>query len=311
MPVDNKERVAILLCTFNGEAHLSRQLDSILAQEHRKWVIYASDDGSTDRTLSILQDYREKIGGERLVLLQGPRAGYAENFMSMLRNPLVVGDYYAFSDQDDCWDACKLARALAWMRQQFGNTAALYCGRTRLIDDDERPIGYSPLFARRPAFRNALTQSLAGGNTMLLNGAAHALLARTPAGMRVTSHDWWAYLLVTACGGRVHYDAYPTIGYRQHGANLIGSNAGLWARLGRLKYMLEGNYREWNDINLAGLREFEALMTQENLRLTVLFQLARRAGLLRRLWSLVRAGFYRQTFAGNVGMMLAVALRRF
>jgi len=311
MSVERNQRVAILLCTFNGERYLSRQLDSIAMQEHRDWVIYVSDDGSTDTTQALLSSYRSRLGEDRLVILEGPRAGYAANFMSLLGAPVVSGDYYAFCDQDDCWDSDKLSRALEWMSTQPESVPLLYCGRTRLMNNDEQTIGFSPLFRREPSFRNALTQSLAGGNTMLINAKAHALMALTPPDLRVQSHDWWAYLLVTACGGRVCYDAHPSLGYRQHGENLIGSNAGMRDRIARLKHMLVGNYREWNDANLALLQPFDANLTQENSRVLALFKDMRGGSVFKRLVSLMRGGFYRQTLAGNVGMVLAVALRRF
>lgn len=311
MPAVRNERVAILLATFNGERHLSRQLDSILMQDHRNWVVYASDDGSSDRTLSILREFQAKAGSDRLVLLKGPQAGYAANFMSLLYRPSVRGDFYAFCDQDDWWEPNKLSRALEWARQQPAGRPALYCGRTWLIDDDGRSVGYSPLFKRRPGFRNALAQSLAGGNTMLLNAATRELMMQVPAGLPVTSHDWWAYLVVSGCGGNVHYDAVPTVGYRQHDGNLIGSNAGIRARLDRLKKMLWGSYRGWNDTNLAGLDALEARLTQDNRSVLGLFKSVRNAWILKRLWSLVRSRIYRQTWAGNLGMVLAVMLRRF
>lgn len=311
MSAVRNERVAILLATFNGERHLSRQLDSILGQDHRDWVVFASDDGSSDRTLSILREFQAKAGADRLVLLQGPQAGYAANFMSLLRRSSVTGDFYAFCDQDDCWEPNKLSRALAWARQQPADRPALYCGRTRLIDDEGQSTGYSPLFARKPGFSNALAQSLAGGNTMLLNTAARALMTLPPEGLAVTSHDWWAYLVVAGCGGSVHYDAVPTVGYRQHEGNLIGSNAGMRSRLDRLQKMLGGSYKSWNDINLIGLDALETKLTQDNRSILALFKGVRGAWFLKRLWSLRRSGIYRQTTAGNLGMVLAVMLRRF
>ncbi|HUY02482.1 MAG TPA: glycosyltransferase family 2 protein [Rhodocyclaceae bacterium] len=303
--------MAILLATFNGERHLSRQLDSVLMQDHQNWVIFASDDGSSDRTLSILDEFRAKAGPDRLVLLKGPQAGYAANFVSLLHRPSVTGDFYAFCDQDDWWEPNKLSRALEWARQQPADIPALYCGRTRLIDVDERSAGYSQLFMRKPGFRNALAQSLAGGNTMLLNAATRELMMQAPEGLPVTSHDWWAYLVVTGCGGNVHYDAVPTVGYRQHEGNLIGSNAGVRSRLDRLKKMLWGSYKIWNDINLTGLDALETKLTQDNRRILALFKDVRSTWVLKRLWSLARSGIYRQTMAGNLGMVLAVMLRRF
>lgn len=51
-------KVAILLCTFHGEKYLSEQLDSIAAQTHGNWEIWASDDGSSDATHQILLKYQ-------------------------------------------------------------------------------------------------------------------------------------------------------------------------------------------------------------------------------------------------------------
>jgi glycosyltransferase involved in cell wall biosynthesis len=306
MSAQLNEHVAILLSTFNGEEHLARQLDSILAQQHRHWTVYASDDGSTDATLRILQDYRVRCGADRMVIVQGPRAGYADNFMSLVRSAQVTGDFFAFCDQDDCWDPDKLARALDWMRRQPTGIPALYCGRTRLIDADDRMIGYSPLFSRAPGFRNALVQSLAGGNTMLLNAAARELMAQSAGS--VISHDWWAYLVVSGCGGTVYYDAHPAIGYRQHEDNLIGSAAGVRSRLQRLKSMLEGSYEGWNAINLPALRALEQHLSPESLTTLAMFERARRVGLVGRLSLLLRARLYRQTFAGDLALLLAALL---
>lgn len=81
-------KVAILLSTYNGERFLVEQLDSLLAQTHRDWIIYASDDGSIDSTLAILREYQQRVGEERFFIFNGPRQGFAKNFMSLVKNPL-------------------------------------------------------------------------------------------------------------------------------------------------------------------------------------------------------------------------------
>ena len=78
-------KVAILLCTYNGAEYLSAQLDSLVAQTHKDWVIYVSDDGSSDATLDILKRYQSELGEKRLVILGGPRQGFAKNFMSLVK----------------------------------------------------------------------------------------------------------------------------------------------------------------------------------------------------------------------------------
>ena len=55
-------KVAILLATYNGEKYLRAQLDSLYAQSYRDWKLYVNDDGSTDGTLTILQEYAQSYG---------------------------------------------------------------------------------------------------------------------------------------------------------------------------------------------------------------------------------------------------------
>jgi hypothetical protein len=56
------------------------------------------------------------------------------------------------------------------------------------------------LFVFPPSFRNALVQSIAGGNTMVFNVALKRLIENAGP-LDVPSHDWWVYILVTGSGG--------------------------------------------------------------------------------------------------------------
>ncbi len=127
--------------------------------------------------------------------MPGPSRGFAENFRSLLTSSDVAADYFAFADQDDVWDKDKLSRAIGPVRETATETPALYCSRTRLVDESGQPIGFSPLFTRRPGFRNALVQSIAGGNTMVMNRAALSILAQSAQRTSPSrSPDWWTYL---------------------------------------------------------------------------------------------------------------------
>jgi len=50
-------KVAVLLSTYNGEKFLAEQLDSLLAQSHKNFILVVRDDDSCDRTVSILENY--------------------------------------------------------------------------------------------------------------------------------------------------------------------------------------------------------------------------------------------------------------
>jgi hypothetical protein len=56
---DDRRTVTILLCTLNGERFLAEQLASLERQTFENWKLIASDDGSTDRTKSILRCFPE------------------------------------------------------------------------------------------------------------------------------------------------------------------------------------------------------------------------------------------------------------
>lgn len=303
-------RVAVLLSTFNGAPFLREQLDSLTQQTHQNWVIFASDDGSSDATLAILSEYQQNLGQDRLVIFAGPRKGFSANFLSLLKRPELDADYYAYCDQDDIWEADKLERGVRWCETVTTTQPALFCGRTRLIDEAGRPIGYSPLFSEPPSFRNALVQSIAGGNTMLFNAAARALLMKTHDGDQIISHDWWTYLVVAGCGGIVHYESIPTIDYRQHGRNLIGSNSGFKDRIVRLRKLLAGTFKDWNDANLKAMRAVQGQLSNDSQQALALFEQARKSTLFKRLFLISRSGVYRQTLLGNLGLTAAAILQR-
>lgn len=306
----SSEQVAILLSTYNGATYLPEQLDSLVAQTHTAWTVYASDDGSSDQTLDVLRQFQERLGPERLVILKGPQRGFAANFLSLLARAEVQARYFAFCDQDDLWMPDRLERGLRWMRQHPQDKPALFCSRTQLVDAHGHPLGMSPEFRRLPCFENALVQSIAGGNTMLINAHARDLLRQTRLSDHIVSHDWWAYIVVSGCGGSVGYDPVPTIGYRQHGNNIIGSNNSFRDRLVRLRKLLHGTFRSWTDYNLQALSPFRARLTSENRSRLELFEQGRRAPLWKRLKLIHDSGVHRQTLLGNLGLTAAAILQR-
>lgn len=303
-------RIAILMCTYNGAVFLREQLDSFGKQSYTNWTLYVSDDASTDETRSILSDYQHRWGKDRVIIFNGPCKGFAENFMSLIKRPEVKGDYFAFSDQDDIWFCDKLERALASLQRATFHEPALYCSRTRLVNSVGTVIGMSPMFLKPPSFQNALVQSLAGANTMLINQAARNLLLQVPENAPLVAHDWLAYLLVTGCGGRVIYDTEPCLDYRQHGGNLIGANASVLDRLKRLREMLSGRFFEWTDANLKVLNGMSSYLSVKNRDVLVCLTAARSSSLFKRVNAYRKAGLYRQTLQGNLSLYLAVCIRK-
>ncbi|WP_296742878.1 glycosyltransferase family 2 protein [Mesorhizobium sp.] len=302
--------MAVLMATKDGEAFLGEQLQSLLDQSWPLLDLWVSDDGSVDGTRSIVEAWRPRWTRGSVTLVDGPRKGFAANFRSMIVDPRLDADYYAFCDQDDIWEPDRLESAIRWMKAQGGDKPLLFCSRTATISEDGAPAGYSPLFSRPPSFRNALVQSIAGGNTMLLNRSARDLLAKASARAEFVSHDWWAYLIVTAAGGSVRYEPRPLVRYRQHGANLVGANVSWKARLSRLGRLFKGQFAVWTDSNLAGLAANRDLITRDAAHCLGMFIRARKGSVLRRFSLLGKSGVYRQTLMGTLGLYLAFLWRR-
>lgn len=305
-----ERRVAILLCTCQGQRFLAEQLDSIGRQTHAHWSIIASDDGSTDDTLNILERYRARWGTEKLQITHGPRRGFVANFLSLACRGAIHADYFAFCDQDDIWAAHKLERAVRWLDTVPAGTPAMYGSRTRAIDAQGRPMGLSRRFNRPPAFRNALVQSIAGGNTIVFNESARRLLIAAGDDVAVASHDWWTYLAVTSAGGQVFYDDYPSVDYRQHGANAMGENTRWRSRLKRAWQLVRGQLGEWNGMHLKALERLPAPTSHEHAKALRFFHAARNTSPPFNVFWLIRSGVYRQTPLESLSIVLAALLRR-
>lgn len=308
--MDKKTRTAVLLCSYNGSQYIRQQIDSIINQTETEWTVFVSDDGSTDGTLDILKYYQEKLGSERFVIINGPGKGFAWNFLSLLEKCGDAFDYYAFSDQDDEWMPDKLARSISVLSGYKENVPSVYCGRTSLVDENGHHLGESPLFIKPPSFKNALIQSIAGGNTMILNRAGRDIINKTPIDVRIISHDWWIYIVITAIGGNIFYDPKPSINYRQHTNNIVGSNLGWLARFKRISGLMDGHFKMWIDANIYALHKTDVNITQENKFILESFNEARNSNLFKRLYVFRKLGMYRQTFLGTLGLYVAIVLKK-
>jgi len=303
--------VTILLGLADGADFLEEQLNSIAAQTHADWSLIVGDDGSEDGSAEIVYRFAAAHPGHSIRLVPGPRAGFQRNFLALLRKVPQRARYVAFCDQDDVWLPEKLARAIAALEKHDPCRPALYGSRTCVTDRSLRVTGRSPDFRRRPSFRNALVQSIAGGNTMVMNRAACDLVATAAARTaEVISHDWWCYQVVSGAGGRMIFDREATVLYRQHGRNAVGAGLGFAARVRRLRRLLRGDFGRFTDVNLAALDAAGDLLLPENRRLVADMAAAREARALRRCRTFRALGLYRQTMAGSFALALAVALGR-
>ncbi|MBE9640237.1 glycosyltransferase [Salipiger mangrovisoli] len=308
-PPSGQTRITILLATWNGATHLQEQLESYLAQTHDAWDLWASDDGSSDATLEILESFRAAEAPRREVrIVAGPQRGHAANFLSLLCHPELPAGPVALSDQDDVWLPGKLTLALGALRQ--AGPVTLYGAQSFHTDGALRRIGRSRIPRGRPCFRNALTQNVVSGHSAVLSAGALELVRRAGVPAGIPYHDWWLYQLVSGAGGEVVIDRARVLDYRQHRQNAMGAHRGLAPRLARAKQVLGRTYAGWIAANLAALDKVGGLLTPENRALVAeLCAAPPRPGLARPL-AFRRLGLHRQTRLTTASLYLAAALGR-
>jgi glycosyltransferase involved in cell wall biosynthesis len=207
--------IQVLLSTYNGEKYLRPLLDSVLAQDHPRLELLVRDDGSSDRTPAILQEYAAV--SPRMRVFPGGHLGIAASFFQLLKDSSKDADFLAFSDQDDIWEEDKCSRAVEFLERCSPAVPALYCSRVAMVDKDLNRIRLSNIPPRGLSFQNALVESTVWGCTMVINQAARRLLLR-----RLPRHAWvhdrWIYLVVSALGV-VQFDTESRILHRRHSTN--------------------------------------------------------------------------------------------
>lgn len=100
--------ISVAMTTYNGEKYLRKQIESVLNQTQKVDEIIVCDDGSTDNTIKILNDYPVKV------YLNSQNLGYKLNFKKAME--LCNGDYIFLCDQDDVWEENKVEEMLKIMQ---------------------------------------------------------------------------------------------------------------------------------------------------------------------------------------------------
>lgn len=111
----SQSNISVALCTYNGEKYLREQLESILSQKIPVNEIVVCDDCSSDETISILNQYREKFPALFKIYQNEENLGYVKNFEKAMS--ICSGEIIFLSDQDDIWDAEKVQKITDFFTQ--------------------------------------------------------------------------------------------------------------------------------------------------------------------------------------------------
>lgn len=218
--MEHKLLASIALATYNGERFLCKQLDSLLDQTYSNFEIIISDDGSTDKTQEILNDYQEKDSRIRWSINPNPN-GYIKNFERAIG--LCKGKIIFLCDQDDIWFGDKLQKHINIYKDV--NVSWVY-NKVILINENDKEGGYLEdtvkdyyLKERRKLLYYTWGSCILGCATSYRAKDLHKVM---PIGKNAPAHDSWIQLALYPKKA-FFIDEYLQY-YRIHGNNTAGWN---------------------------------------------------------------------------------------
>lgn len=219
------EKIDILLATYNGEKYIREQIDSILNQTYKNIKLIISDDCSSDNTVNILKEYKQK--DDRIeVYEQQQNLGVVKNIEFLLKQ--VKNNYYMLSDQDDIWLPEKVEKSFKRLIEEKSD---LVFGDLEVVDKNLNTMYASFgdfMLLNRKINKYINTDKLnylyncVTGCTILAKKETLAQIIPLPNNSKYLIHDHWIGLMVSIYG-KVAYIPEKYIKYRQHGNNQVGT----------------------------------------------------------------------------------------
>ena len=269
------DKIEVLMAVYNGSAYIREQIDSILNQTYENWHLTISDDGSTDGTDLIADEYAAKYPEQITRVYSGVRFGNArDHFMWLSEN--CTSRYMLYSDQDDVFNPEKMSRLMDAMQnaeRQWGrDLPILVFSDQTVVDEKLNVIEPSLMRCQKQAFDSfdyhaLLIQNVVTGGAMMVNRPLCSLAVQCRSRERIIMHDWWMAATAARFGKIIYLDE-PLSLYRQHGGNSVGAK-----RVGSAGYIagMIGNLRGVREMILrkksqAGVFEetYTALLTAED-----------------------------------------------
>ncbi|HFI0263758.1 TPA: glycosyltransferase family 2 protein [Streptococcus suis] len=215
-------KVNILMSTYNGQQFLAEQIRSIQDQTYTDWTLLVRDDGSSDKTREILQDFASQDSRIRLIDVEETKnLGVIKSFHRLVH--YEQADYYFFSDQDDVWLPDKLAVSLQEAQSYPTDQPLMVYMDLTVVDQDLQVMTESMIRSQSHHANTQLVQELTEntvtGGVSMINHSLASLWTKTE---DIIMHDWYLALLASAFGKLVFIDKAGEF-YRQHADNVLGA----------------------------------------------------------------------------------------
>ena len=267
-------RVSVVMPAYNHERFVVKALDSVVAQSVRDLEIVAVDDGSLDRTATLLDEYIARAPMAMTLVRQSNQGAFAAINHGLA---LARGEFVAILNSDDMFAPMRLERLLEAMRERRADFA--FSG-TLFIDDNGAELGAESIYVdelreriERCAHLSNPLLALIRDNVSISSGNfvfRRALLEKTGgfAAFRVC-HDW-DFILAASYYTPLAFVPEPLYSYRVHRDNTFAGQrllaqlevdqlrAGFFAAIGSHPAMLDARLRRRliEEIRRTGCAEF-------------------------------------------------------
>lgn len=220
--------VDILLATYNGEKYIKDQLNSILYQTFQNWRLIIRDDGSSDRTVEILNHYKNL--DSRILIANDTKGnlGVFENFMELIC--LSSSPYIMLADQDDIWINNKVSVSLSFIKKVADKNSPVLVFSNSILTNESltKKFGLNYSMREKPSLSNFLFYN-AGyqGANMIFNLALKKKLF--PFFNNTIVHDYHISIVGLLLGKVYHIDE-PLMLYRRHESATTIQNLTIFSR---------------------------------------------------------------------------------
>lgn len=278
----NAPEITIVIPAYNAERFLADTLDSVLAQTLTHWQCIIVDDGSTDQTLAIAQQYAQQDARFEVITQANAGCAAARNHGAKIakRTPFII-----FLDNDDLW----LPETLQLLRDflQAHPQAPAVHGHGSYINQDGQPIKHGKMetgcrarhlyngkkITNVDANHPTTFQTLATlcsiwtpGLALVRTEAFHQVQGFRPQFIFTSDWDFWVRLSRI---GDIPFLDQPVIQYRQYSGNASSNKIGMIYGIVLIRNEIMGcvdNTPQQQQFAKRAYRAFYLLMAKERLK---------------------------------------------
>ncbi len=202
-------KISVAMASYNGENYIYEQIKTILNNLKKNDELIISDDGSTDKTIDIINSFKD----ERIKLLNGPRIGIKQNFANAIKN--TTGDFIFLTDQDDIWENNKVEKII----QCFEKNDYILIQHDAIVIDENENIMFESFASHRNVkigiIKNIIKNSYHGCCIAFKKELKEEFL---PIPNDIYLHDQWIGL-IGEVNGKTYFLDEKLMKYRRHGGN--------------------------------------------------------------------------------------------